>query len=173
SVQCDDLKLSDEDVLGTAHDGLTDILANLTQGRLYIASGALGVIDLVLAKLGSWMAERKTGQTPLNEITSLQEKRSEIFIAQTAANAMIAQIAGLDPTNRETQALATAAKIYATDQAHWAAYHGAIIHGGSGVVRETAVARAWVDSMVYIVGEGSNPTLHYQLGRHLNKHASL
>ncbi len=173
SVQCDDLFVPDTDVVGKVHGAMTDIMANLTEGRMYITSGALGIIDAALESLDSWMRDRKSGDTALQDLGELGAKRAEIWCSQVAGSALIADVCALDPQDQRTQMLATAAKLYVSEAAMKAALDCAIIHGGSGVVREQKASRLWVDMMVFIVGEGCNPTLRTILNRYLTKNSAF
>ncbi|MCB0339002.1 MAG: acyl-CoA/acyl-ACP dehydrogenase [Bdellovibrionales bacterium] len=169
SVICDNVFVPDENVLGKEHQAMTDIMANLTLGRLYIASGSLGVLDACLDQLGPWMRDRKSAGRSLDEFGELTAMQTQIYVNQQASAAMIANTARQNPLAEETQMKATATKIFASEAALEAAKNAVIIFGGNGVMREQQVARLWVDSMIYIVGEGANPTLRSVLSRYLRK----
>ena len=129
------------------------------RGRLYITSGALGILDDVLRTLKPWMDTRKSGGKKLHEHGELAAMRADMITSRFAAECMITRSAEMDHYDIHALAAATATKLFTTDAALRGAQNAVIIFGGAGVVRETPAARAWVDSMVYVVGEGANPTL--------------
>lgn len=159
TLNFDKVFVPEADVLGKVNEAMRDVKATLCEGRLYITSGALGILDDVIRCLKPWMETRKSGGKALKEHGELGAMRADMVTWRFAAESMIAQASQMDPYDIHSLAAATATKLFTSDAALKAASNAAIIFGGAGVVRESPVSRAWVDAMVYVVGEGANPTL--------------
>lgn len=164
-VQCTDLFVSNDHVLGYPHEALDDIKHNLVPGRCYIASIGLGMLDRLCDEVANWLETRKSKGRLISGFAEVQERWLRMRNTRDRAAQMISDALKLDPHSLEAVLVATEAKIFATDGAQQAAIDAQNILGGSGTMIEYWCSRIGTAAHAFVAGEGANGTLRVLVGR--------
>lgn len=174
AVYFDNVKVPVENVLGEVGRGHIIAFNILNIGRLKLGPGALGGAKNVLSICLKYAKERKAFGSPIAEFGAIQHKLAEIAIRVYAVESMVWRVVGLienqlaqshqghGNTQTELKAVEEYAaecsmiKVYASEMLDYVVDEGVQIHGGYGYHQDYAVERAYRDSRINRIFEGTN-----------------
>ena len=174
AVYFDNVKVPVENVLGEVGRGHIIAFNILNIGRLKLGPGALGAAKNVLAICLKYAKERKAFGSPIAEFGAIQHKLAEMAIRVYAVESMVWRVVGLiesqlaqsaqshGDAQTELKALEEYAaecsmiKVYASEMLDYVVDEGVQIHGGYGYHQDYAVERAYRDSRINRIFEGTN-----------------
>lgn len=138
-----DLRVPEENLVGSEDEGFYQLLDGLNEERLAIAAEALGLGFAALESAVSYANEREVFDRPIGKNQSIQHPIAEAYarlraakqVTYTAANSLA------DVSRTEAGGRANTAKFLAADAAFDAADIAVQAHGGFGVAREYDVER--------------------------------
>ncbi len=175
AVFFDNVKVPVENVLGEIGRGHIIAFNILNIGRLKLGPGAVGGAKNVLAICLKYASERKAFGSSIAEFGAIQHKLAEMAIRTYAVESMVWRAVGLiesqlaqsarDPhgdAQRELKAVEEYAaecsmiKVYASEMLDYVVDEGVQIHGGYGYHQDYAVERAYRDSRINRIFEGTN-----------------
>jgi alkylation response protein AidB-like acyl-CoA dehydrogenase len=164
-----------ENVLGEIGRGHIIAFNILNVGRLKLGSLCVGGAKDILALSIKYSKERKAFGSPIAEFGAIQHKLAEMAIRIYAAESIAWRVVGLiqgqlegfswdQPGASETMLKAveeyaaecSIIKIYGSEVLDYAADEGVQIHGGYGFHQDYAVERAYRDSRINRLFEGTN-----------------
>ena len=174
AVYFDNVRVPIENVLGEIGRGHIIAFNILNIGRLKLGPGAVGAAKNVLATCLKYAKERKAFGSAIAEFGAIQHKLAEMAIRTYAVESMVWRVVGLVESQlatagelrgdsrtelkavEEYAAECSMIKVYASEMLDYVVDEGVQIHGGYGYHQDYAVERAYRDSRVNRIFEGTN-----------------
>ncbi|MGO1182364.1 MAG: acyl-CoA dehydrogenase family protein [Micrococcaceae bacterium] len=151
----DDVRVPEENLLGTRGRGYANFLGILDEGRIAIAALATGAAQGCVDEAVRYARERHTFGSPIASYQAVSFK-----IARMQARAHTARLAYYDAAARMRAGLpfkteAAIAKLVAGEAAMDNARDATQVFGGYGFMNEFVVSRHYRDSKILEIGEGT------------------
>jgi alkylation response protein AidB-like acyl-CoA dehydrogenase len=163
----DNVKISKENLIGKEGEGFKIALATLDGGRIGIASQALGIANASLYHSIKYSKERKQFGKSISNNQAIQFKIADMAMELEAARLITWKAAWAKDNNMNFSALASMAKVYASEVAMKASTQCVQIHGGYGYIRETGVERLMRDAKITQIYEGTSEIQRLVIARSL------
>ncbi len=163
----EDVWVPAEQLVGDPDLGLSQFLATLEVGRISIAALSLSLTQAVLDLATEYAQQRVQFGQPISKFQAVQFKLADIATELEAARWLTYRAAYLRDSGQPFLKEASMAKLKASRVAAWAASEAVQIHGGSGYMLDSAVARFYCDAKVLEIGEGTNEIQHMVIARTL------
>ncbi|KAI0695724.1 acyl-CoA oxidase [Cytidiella melzeri] len=156
TLNFDDLKVPQENVLGEVGKGYKIAIEILNEGRIGIAAQMLGLAQGAFDKAVPYTYERKQFGQPVGTFQGMQFSIAEAAISIESARLLTYNAARLKDEGREFTTEAAMAKYWASVVAQRVS--GAAIEwaGGVGFTRETGIEKFWRDSKIGAIYEGTS-----------------
>jgi hypothetical protein len=174
-VYFDNVHVPVENLLGEIGRGHIIAFNILNIGRLKLGPGAVGGAKNVLAICLKYAKERKAFGSAIAEFGAIRHKLAEMAIRTFAVESMVWRVVGLIETQlaqsthdqhadsqtelkalEEYAAECSMIKVYASEMLDYVVDEGVQIHGGYGYHQDYAVERAYRDSRINRIFEGTN-----------------
>jgi alkylation response protein AidB-like acyl-CoA dehydrogenase len=174
AVYFDNVKVPAENLLGEIGRGHIIAFNILNIGRLKLGPGSVGGAKNVLAVCLKYAKERKAFGSAIAEFGAIQHKLAEMAIRTFAVESMVWRVVGLIESQlaqsshdqhdahselkavEEYAAECSMIKVYASEMLDYVVDEGVQIHGGYGYHQDYAVERAYRDSRINRIFEGTN-----------------
>jgi alkylation response protein AidB-like acyl-CoA dehydrogenase len=175
AVYFDNVQVPVENVLGEIGRGHIIAFNILNIGRLKLGPGAMGGAKNVLAICLKYAKERKAFGSAIAEFGAIRHKLAEMAIRTFAVESMVWRVVGLIESQlalsthdkhadshtelkavEEYAAECSMIKVYASEMLDYVVDEGVQIHGGYGYHQDYAVERAYRDSRINRIFEGTN-----------------
>ncbi|HWA67605.1 MAG TPA: acyl-CoA dehydrogenase family protein [Mycobacteriales bacterium] len=163
----DNVWVPGDQLVGDPDLGLGQFLAALEVGRISIAALSLSLTQAVLDLATDYARQRVQFGQPIGKFQAVQFKLADIATELEAARWLTYRAAYLRDAGEPFLKEASMAKLKASRLAMSAASEAVQIHGGTGYMLDTPVARFYCDAKVLEIGEGTNEIQHVVIARNL------
>jgi alkylation response protein AidB-like acyl-CoA dehydrogenase len=166
----DKVKVPVENLLGEVGQGAKIAFNILNTGRFKLGAGAVGGAKSALGIAAKYAQDRKQFGVPIASFGLMQEKLAEVALRAFAVESVVYRTAGLidDAIGDEQDGMArlkfieeyavecSIIKVMGSELLDYAVDEGVQIHGGYGFSAEYAIERAYRDSRIQRLYEGTN-----------------
>jgi alkylation response protein AidB-like acyl-CoA dehydrogenase len=163
----EDVRLTDEHLIGDPTRGLSQFLAALAVGRITVATLGISLAAAVLDLALEYAKQRQQFGKPISKFQAIQFKLADIASELEAVQLLVYHAARLRDAGRPFDKEAAMAKLLSSELAVRAASEAVQIHGGYGYMHEYPVARFYCDAKVLEIGEGTSEIQRIVIARHL------
>ncbi|TFK27002.1 acyl-CoA oxidase [Coprinopsis marcescibilis] len=172
SLNFDDLKIPEENVIGGEGKGYKIAIEILNEGRIGIAAQMLGLAQGAFDKSVPYTYERKQFGQPIGTFQGMQ-----FSIAQAAIDIETARLLTYNAARRKEEGLpftkeAAMAKYWASVVAQRVSGQAIEWAGGVGFTRETGIEKFWRDSKIGAIYEGTSNIQLQTIARFVQKEYS-
>jgi len=163
----EDMFVPDENLLGTVGEGFILAMKGLDNGRLGIASQALGIAQRCLDESVAYAKERQQFRQSIAEFQAVQFHLADMAVKVEAARSLLYTTAIKKDRGLVVTKEASMAKLFASEVAMETATKAVQIHGGNGYMKEFAVERFFRDAKVTEIYEGTSQIQRIVIARRL------
>ncbi|GAB2774163.1 acyl-CoA dehydrogenase family protein [Nocardioides salsibiostraticola] len=163
----ENIRLTDDDIVGELDNGFIHMMQNLPQERLGCAISNLAHAKQILIETLEYSKERKAFGAGIGSFQSNKFLLAEMFTQIDVTQAYIDQCVVAHDKKDLTPVDAAKAKWYSSQIQNEILDHCVQIFGGYGYMNEYRVARAWRDARVSKIWAGSNEIMKELIGRDL------
>jgi len=160
TVFFENVRLSDEHILGEPGKGFKVAMKVLNSGRTGLGGGCVGAMKHVITEATKQAKERTQFGKPIAEYGLVKQKIGHMIVECYASEAAVNMVAGLVDQGYEDYAVEAAiSKVFATECLWRTADEGLQIAGGNGYMCEFPYERIVRDCRVNRIFEGTNDIL--------------
>jgi butyryl-CoA dehydrogenase len=163
----DEVKCSDDQMLGSVGDGFKIAMSALDSGRYSVAAGCVGICQGCVEHSVAYAKERHQFGKPIASFQLVQAMLADIKVQTDAARMLVLRAGFLKDAGRPSTTETSIAKLYATEAAVNCANTAIQVHGGSGYVDDHPVERYFRDVRVTTLYEGTSQIQKLIIGRAL------
>jgi butyryl-CoA dehydrogenase len=167
SIALDDVRVSDDDLLGAVGDGFKVAMSALDSGRYSVAAGCVGICQGCVDESVRYAKEREQFGRPIASFQLVQAMLADMKVRADAARMLVWRAGFLRDAGRPHTTETSIAKLYATEAAQWCANEAIQVHGGAGYVDDHPVERWLRDVRVTTLYEGTSQIQQLIIGRAL------
>ena len=163
----EDVRLSEDHVLGELGGGFIAMMQKLPQERLGCAISNVAHAKQILVETLQYTKDRKAFGAPIGTFQHNKFLLAELFTSIEVAEAYIDTCVVAHDKGELTPVDAAKAKWWSSQVQNDVLDHCVQLHGGYGFMNEYRVARAWRDARVSKIWAGSNEIMKELIGRDL------
>lgn len=154
-------------VLGVPGEGFANVMRSFDNGRIVIASLALGLAVGAMDACIDYVQQRSAFGRTVGSFQAVQEMLADMTVETSAARLLIHHAARLKDAGESYSTEASQAKLFASDVAVRTATNAVQIHGGYGYTKDSLVERIYRDAKLTQIYEGTNQIQRVLIARHL------
>ncbi len=163
----DNLRVPEENLLGSRGDGFHQMLKTLDGGRLSIGAmglgGAQGAYEMAL----KYAKTRQQFGQPISKFQAVAFKLADCALEIECARNLMYKACWLKDQGRPYEKEAAMAKLYCSEVMGRVANHSVQIHGGYGLMKEYNVERFYRDQKLLDIGEGTSEVQRIVISRYI------
>jgi alkylation response protein AidB-like acyl-CoA dehydrogenase len=163
----DDVRVSQENILGNIGDGFHQMLKTLDGGRLSIGAmglgGAQGAYDMAL----KYAKEREQFGQPISKFQAIAFKLADCAMEIECGRNLLYKACWLRSEGRPFEKEAAMGKLYCSELMGRVANHAVQIFGGHGLMKENHVERFYRDQKLLDIGEGTSEVQRLVISRYI------
>ncbi len=167
SLVMEDCRIPAAYLLGNEGEGFIQAMQVLDGGRISIAALSLGIARGALDAAIDYASIREQFGKPLSAFQITKVKLADMATDVDAARLLTMRAAADKSAGRPTTRSSSMAKVFASEVAVRVAEEAIQIHGGYGYTKEYPVERAWRDSKLCTIGEGTSEIQRLVIAREL------
>jgi butyryl-CoA dehydrogenase len=151
-----DCEVSVNNRIGSEGEGYKVALSTLDGGRIGIASQAVGIAQGAFEAALKWSQERMAFGHPIAQFQAIQFMLADMATEIDAARLLVRKAAWKQDSGSRFSLEASVAKLFASELSTRVAHKAIQIHGGYGYSKEYPVERAYRDSRITEIYEGTS-----------------
>jgi alkylation response protein AidB-like acyl-CoA dehydrogenase len=167
----ENVRVPEENILGTPGDGFKQFLEILDGGRISIGAMAVGLGQAALDAALRYSNERHQFGQAISNFQAVQFMLADMAMKLEAARLLVYQAAWLKDQGRPFTKEAAMAKLFASEVGEDACHKAIQVHGGFGYIVEAQVERYYRDVRLAEIGEGTSEIQRLVIARELLKEA--
>jgi alkylation response protein AidB-like acyl-CoA dehydrogenase len=148
-------KVMKSQMIGKLNEGFKIALTQLDNGRISIASQAVGIAQAAYEESVSYAKSRKQFGKSISEFQLIQAKIADMAMNIDAARLLTYRAAELMAAGKKCTKEASIAKLFASQMSNKVTFDAVQIHGGNGFIREFPVERYYRDARITEIYEGT------------------
>ncbi|MBI3129790.1 MAG: acyl-CoA dehydrogenase family protein [Acidobacteria bacterium] len=165
----EDVKVTDEHMLGEEGVGFRQAMTTLDGGRISIGALGLGMAQGAFEESVKYAKQRKTFGRPIAEHQAIGFKLADMQVQVEAARLLIYKAANLKDQGLPYAKAASMGKLYSSEIACRVADEAVQIHGGYGYIKDYPVEKYYRDVKLCTIGEGTSEVQRMVIARYLMK----
>jgi alkylation response protein AidB-like acyl-CoA dehydrogenase len=165
----ENVRVHKRDVLGEVNKGFINAMKTLDNGRIGVASQAIGTAQACLDESIKYAKERKQFGRRIADFQAISFMIADMATKLEAAKQLVYKAAWMMDMKQDTSLNASMAKYFATEICNELAAKAVQIHGGYGFIKEYKVERFYRDCRVYTIYEGTSQVQQMVIGGKLLK----
>ncbi|MDR3034718.1 MAG: acyl-CoA dehydrogenase family protein [Kitasatospora sp.] len=162
-----DVAVPKANLLGEEHQGFLYLMRNLAQERLAIAVAAIAAAEQLVEETTGYVKQRTAFGRPLAKLQHVRFEIAELATECAVTRAFVDRCVSEHNRYALTPVDASMAKWWATELQKRTADRCLQLHGGSGYMSDSAVARAFTDGRVQTIYGGTTEIMKEIIGRSL------
>jgi acyl-CoA dehydrogenase len=170
-MSLDDVRVRNDYVIGDAEQGFQVAMFGISEGRLGIAAGSVGMSEWALDRSIEYAQQRKTFGVPLAEHQAIQfmlaDSAIDIFTAKHAVVQTARLVDAYPSTGRLPVKEISIAKAYAVEMAQRVFDRSIQIHGGMGLSSELALEEGFRIARTLRIPDGTSEIQRRTIARQL------
>lgn len=163
----EDVKVSEDHLLGDEGVGFKQAMKTLDGGRISIGALALGMAQGAFEESVKYAKVRQTFGKPIIEHQAIAHKLAEMQVKVEAARLLIYKAANLKDQGLPYAKAASMAKLYASEAGYEVANEAVQIFGGYGYSKDYPVEKYYRDIKLCTIGEGTSEIQRTVIARYL------
>jgi len=167
----ENVRVPEENILGTPGVGFKQFLEILDGGRISIGAMAVGLGQAALDAALKYSNERQQFGQPISNFQAVQFMLADMAMKLEAARLLVYKAAWLKDHKKAFTKEAAMAKLYASEVGEEACHKSIQVHGGFGYIAEAHVERYYRDVRLTEIGEGTSEIQRLVIARELLKDA--
>jgi acyl-CoA dehydrogenase len=165
----EDVRVPQENVVGTVGKGLSVALGTLERTRLGAAAQAVGIAQGAIDYAVGYARERIAFGKPIIELQGLQFKLADMQTKTAAARELLYKACSMADRNEPALGMySSMAKLFASDSAMEVTVEAVQVLGGYGYVTEYPVERMMRDAKITQIYEGTNEIQRVVIARNMS-----
>jgi alkylation response protein AidB-like acyl-CoA dehydrogenase len=152
----ENVRVPEENVLGTEGLGFKQFLEVLDGGRISIGAMAVGLGQAALDAAIKYSNERIQFGKPISDFQAVQFMLADMATKLEAARLLVYQAAWLKDQKKPFTKEAAMAKLFASEVGEECCHKAIQVHGGFGYITEAQVERYYRDVRLTEIGEGTS-----------------
>lgn len=165
----DNVRIPEENLIGTMGEGFKQALSVLDGGRIGIAALSVGLAQGALEASIKYSKEREQFGKPISDNQGIQFKLADMAMEIEAARLLTRKAASMRVAGKDVNLEAAQAKYYASEVATRVANDAVQIHGGYGFTKDYPVEKFYRDVKLLTIGEGTSEIQKLVIARNLLK----
>jgi alkylation response protein AidB-like acyl-CoA dehydrogenase len=167
SLVLEDCRIPGDYLLGEEGEGFIQAMKVLDGGRISIAALSLGIARGALDAALEYSTVREQFNKPIASFQAIGHKLADMATEVDAARLLTMRAAVRKDRGESCTLESAMAKVYASEVAVRTAEEAIQIHGGYGYTKDYPVERAWRDSKLCTIGEGTSEVQRLVIAREL------
>lgn len=163
----DNVRIPDRYRLGGRGQGFKISMETLDRGRLSIGAIGLGQAQGCLDLSLDYAKQRHQFDGPIINQQAIAFKLADMAIKVRAARLLLYEACWLCQNHKPFEMSSAMAKLFCSETAEFCAREGTQIHGGMGLMLESAIARHFLDVQLLRIGEGTDEVQRLVISRRL------
>ena len=163
----EDVRVSEDKILGRIGDGFKQMLSTLDNGRLSIAAMGLGLAQGAYDLAFKYSKQRIAFNKPISTYQANAFKLADIDMGIEMARLYLYNVCKMLDHKRRITKESAICKLYCSELSHMAANHCVQILGGYGLMKEYAAERFYRDQKLLEIGEGTSEIQRLVISRML------
>lgn len=165
----ENVRVPNENVLGTVGLGFLTAMKILDKGRLFLGAAALGMAKEAYDMAVNHVTQRQQFGKPIADFQAVQFYLAEMATRLYAMEQMVYHSAWLMEQGENVTMPGSMIKLFCTEHASWIINKSLQLHGGMGYSAELPIERMFRDARIFEIFEGTNEIQKVVIARELLK----